>query len=205
MAYHVLQRGLKGKKNNLTEILHDNDPHLYLLTETQLRMKIDGYNFYSCKREGKNGGGVGIFVKNDILNKTAPHISDRNIELMWISLITKSNRPIMIGVYYGQQETRTSKSEIELEMSMLQEEICEMNNEGDMLIAMDGNAKIGLLGEQISRNGHLLLHVFEETGLHILNNSDICEGKVTQTNTKNANEKSVIDFVVASPVVSNGD
>ena len=78
-----------------------------------------------------------------------------------------------------------------------------MNNEGDVLIAMDGNAKIGLLGEQISRNGNLLLHLFEETGVHVLNNSDICEGKVTRTNTKNANKKSTIDFVVASPVVSS--
>ena len=200
-------RGMKGKKNSLTEILHDHDPHLYLLTETQLRsnigMRIEGYNFYGRKREGKNGGGVGILVRNDILNKTAPHISDRNIELMWISLQTKTKRPIIIGVYYGQQESRLNKNEIELEMSLLKEEIIEMSNEGDVLLAMDGNARIGLLGEQISRNGKLLLHVFKETGLEIMNESEICEGKVTRKNTKNANEMSAIDFVVACPAMSS--
>lgn len=158
-------RGLNGKRNSLTEILHDNDPQIYLLTETQLRsnagIKIDGYNFYSRKREGKFGGGVGILVRNDILNKTAPHISDRNIEMMWISLRTKEEHPLMLGVYYGQQES-LSKNEIELEMSLLKEEIHEMSCEGEILIAMDGNGKIGLLGEEHSRNGKLLLYVFAE-------------------------------------------
>ena len=198
-------RGMKGKKNSLTEILHDNDPQIYLLTETQLRsdtgMKIDGYNFYSRKREGKSGGGVGILVRNDIVNKTAPHISDRNIEMMWISLRTKGERPLMIGVYYGQQESM-SKNEIELEMSLLKEEIHEMRNEGEILIAMDGNGKIGLLGEEQSRNGKLLLHVFAETNLLILNNSDICDGKITRQNTKIDSEKSAIDYILTSPDMS---
>ena len=200
-------RGIKSKKHNLTEVLHDYDPHMCLLTETQLRsnlgIKIDGFTFYGRKREGKNGGGIGFLVRNDILNKTAPHISDRNIELMWVSVTTKTNRPIMIGLYYGAQETRTSKNEIELEMSLLREEIIEMSREGDVLIAMDGNAKIGLLGEPISRNGKLLLKVFEETRMLIINKSDKCEGKVTRKNTKNSSEMSAIDFIVASPLLSS--
>ena len=195
-------RGMKGKKNSLTEILHDHDPHLYLLTETQLRsnvgLKIDGYNFYSRKREGRIGGGVGILVRNDILNKTAPHVSDRNVEIMWISLRTKNTKPLMIGVYYGQQES-CNKNEIELEMSLLKEEINEMRNEGEVIIAMDANAKIGLLGEAQSRNGRLLLQVFKDTNLMILNKSEICEGKITRRNTKIDNEISAIDLVVASP------
>ena len=42
-------RGFKGKKTSLLEILDENKPHLFLLTETQLRsnsvVKIDGYEF----------------------------------------------------------------------------------------------------------------------------------------------------------------
>lgn len=108
----------------------------------------------------------------------------------------------MIGVYYGQQES-LSKNEIDLEMSLLKEEIHEMSQEGEILIAMDGNGKIGLLGEEHSRNGELLLHVFAETNLLILNNSDICEGKITRQNTKIDSEKSAIDFVVASQIMSS--
>ena len=73
-----------------------------------------------------------------------------------------------------------------------------MKQEGEILIAMDANAKIGLLGEEISRNGKLILNVFLDTKLDILNRNTKCEGTVTRKNTKNANEISAIDFVVAS-------
>ena len=66
------------------------------------------------------------------------------------------------------------------------------------LLAMDGNARIGLLNEPISRNGKLLTEVFDITNIHVLNNTDICSGKVTRKNTKNDNKYSAIDFVVAS-------
>ena len=56
-------RGLKGKKASLTEILQENKPLQFLVTEIQLRcdtvIKFDGYTFCSRKREGKIGGGVG--------------------------------------------------------------------------------------------------------------------------------------------------
>ena len=64
-------RGLKGKKTGLIEILQENQPHLFLLTETQLRSdispKIANYVLYSKKREGKIGGGVAILVRVDIV------------------------------------------------------------------------------------------------------------------------------------------
>ena len=59
----------------------------------------------------------------------------------------------MIGTYYGKQESRTSKEEIDREMMQLQEEIKEMLNEGEIILAMDANSKIGILGEETSRNG----------------------------------------------------
>ena len=79
----------------------------------------------------------------------------------------------------------------------------EMSNEGEILIVMDGNAKIGLLGEETSRNGNLLLRIFKETGLLVLNKSDICEGRITRKNTKNADEISAIDFVLANRNMSS--
>lgn len=198
---------MKGKKNSLIEILHDNKPQIFLLTETQLRsnagMQIEGYKFFSRKREGKTGGGVGILVKDDIVDKVIPHISDRPIEIMWLSIRRKKTIPLFVAVYYGQQESRTSKEEIENEMNLLQEEIREMSNEGDILIAMDGNGRIGLLDEEISRNGRLLLRVFQEENLNLMNGSDKCQGKITRKNTKKDNEISAIDFVVASHEVKN--
>ena len=198
-------RGLRGKKASLMEILHENRPHLFLLTETQLRCdtieKIDGYTFFSRKRENKVGGGVGILVRNDICLNTAPHISERSIEIIWVSIRRKGYPPFLVGTYYGKQETRTNKNEIEHEMHLLTEEIQEMKKEGEILLIMDGNAKIGLLNETTSRNGSLLKQVFEYTGLSIINNSNKCTGRITRKNTKRDNEFSAIDFILADNAV----
>ena len=83
-------------------------------------------------------------------------------------------------------------------MESLTEEIEEMKKEGELLLSMDGNAKIGLLNEEISRNGKLLLSVFENTGLHVMNKSTKCRGKITRINTNNANEYSAIDFILGN-------
>ena len=94
-----------------------------------------------------------------------------------------------------------SKSEKENEMQFLNEEIEEMRKDGNLINAMDANAKIGLLGEEISRNGHVLLQIFENTGLNVMNNNSKCKGRVTRKNTKNNNGISAIDFIVADSTV----
>ena len=150
---------MRGKKNSLINILNDTKPHLFLLTETQMRAnineKISDYTLFSKIREDKNGGGVAILVRDDIKDIVTPHIPDRNIELIWIFIQRKKKRPLFIGSYYGKQETRTSKNEIEREFQLLSEEIEEKSKEGEILLAMDANAKIGVLNEDVSRNGKL--------------------------------------------------
>ena len=195
-------RGLKGKKIAISEITQQHEPQIFLIAETQLRSDLTesftGYTFFHRKREGKLGGGVGVLVKNDFRHNIAPHISDRPIEIMWLSIFRTNDIPLIIGVYYGLQESRTSCQEIDREMMMLTEEITEMQRDGEILLAMDGNAKIGLLGEPVSRNGKCLLNVFENMNLHLVNNSEKCSGKITRMNTKNNSEFSAIDFVVVS-------
>ena len=194
-------RGIKGKKTGISEILLQHEPHVFLITETQLRsdltVSFDGYTCFHRKREGRIGGGVGILIRNDFRHNIAPHMSDRTIEIMWISISRGGDVPLIIGVYYGKQES-LSRNEINNEMTLLKEEIIEMRKEGELIIAMDGNARLGLLDEPISRNGKLLLEVFENTNLYLINNTDKCQGKVTRRNTNNDTEFSAIDFVVAT-------
>ena len=174
-------RGMKSKITSLTEILEEKNPHIFLIAETLLRTNtgiyVKNYTFFGRKREGKLGGGVGILVRNNLRLNTAPHISSRDIEIMWVSVRRKQMPPLMVGIYYGIQECRVTKSEIENEMQLLNEEIEEMEKDGNIMIAMDANAKIGLLGEEISRNGHALLQTFENTNLSVMNSSSKCKGK----------------------------
>ena len=147
--------GLKSKKIGLIEVLQENKPHLFLITETQLRCdtseKFDDYTFFSRKREGRADGGVGILIRKDIIMSIAIHYPQRNIEIVWASIRRNGMPPLFVGTYYGKQETRTDKNEIEQEMHLLTEEIEERKNEGEILLLMDGNAKIGLLNEEVNR------------------------------------------------------
>ena len=63
---------------------------------------------------------------------------------------------------------------------------------------MDANAKIGLMGEEKSRNGKMLEAVVEECELIVMNKENLCNGVVTRQNRKKTNEKSAIDFIVAT-------
>ena len=199
-------RGLKSKLSGLKEVMYDHNPHIFLLTETQLNsdtgVTIKGYTLFS-KIRNSSGGGVSILVRNDVTKHVAPHISERDIELIWISVRKKGTKPIFIGSYYGKQESRTTNEEIQREMNLLEEEITEMQKEGEIFLGMDGNAKLGILGENISRNGKFLNRLIDNTKLTLMNTHSKCQGKVTRKNTNNQNEFSAIDFILTSESVAN--
>ena len=93
-------------------------PHIFLLAETQLRsnngINIPGYIFHGRKREEGVGGGVAILVRDDIRFNTTVHLSQRNLEIIWIGVRRHKKCPLMIGCYYGKQESRTKKTDIEI-------------------------------------------------------------------------------------------
>ena len=122
-------------------------------------LQIQGYSFCGKGRKEKRSGGVGIFVRNDILNHVTPHETKRDLELIWISVRRQNQCPLYIGVYYGKQESRVRKEDAEHEFGELTEEILELKENGDIIIVMDANAKVGILGEKISRNGKYLQKV----------------------------------------------
>ena len=83
-------RGIRGKRISLNQILLENSPHLFLVTETQLKSDtgflIQGYTFYSRRREGRDGGGVAILVRDDIKSNILVHLPQRNIEIICVSI-----------------------------------------------------------------------------------------------------------------------
>ena len=195
-------QGLKSKRSSLIDIFEVLKPQVALISETQLAtnagIKIEGYTFFGRAREHKAGGGVGIFVDNEIKGSAAPHTSSRGIEILWISVKRRNACPAFIGVYYGKQESEGRKEDIESEFSDLTEEVIEMQNEGEVLLFMDANAKIGLMGEAISRNGKLLIQMISETSLQVVNKSQKCKGLITRQNRKKPQERSAIDLLLTS-------
>ena len=187
---------------SIIEILDEIKPEIVLLTETHLNdntgVNIHGYRFFGRARTDKSGGGVGILIKEEEKLRLAPHTSDKDIEILWVSIDRAPNKPLYIGVYYGRQETGVNKEEIINEIEKLKEEILEVQGEGDMILMMDGNGKIGLMNEKKSRNGILLNTIFEQTECKVMNKSEVCHGIITRQNRKKLSEKSAIDLVIAS-------
>ena len=163
----------------------------------QCGFHIDGYTFIGRSRDKRSSGGVGILVNNNIKNVITPHETSTDIELIWVSVRRRHQKPIYIGVYYGKQESN-NRNEMIIEMDKLSDEITEKQNQGEVLLFMDGNAKIGMLDEPISRNGKLLQDLFDECGLGVMNASSKCIGRVTRVNRKNTEEKSAIDFLAVT-------
>ena len=196
-------RGLKSKIPCLKNILSELEPNIVLLTETHLTedkgMNIDGFTFFgNARKGGKKGGGVCILVKNEMKTFVSPHYTKRDIEALWISVGRQSTKPLYIGVYYGKQESTSNKVQIEDEMEKLKDELMEIQCEGEVIVCMDANAKIGLMGEETSRNGKLIMQVFEECEMEVLNRSEKCKGVITRQNRKKEDEKSAIDFIVST-------
>ena len=184
VLFYANARGLNSKKLSLLDIFGELNPEIALFTETMLKssggFSHEGYTFFGKSRKKKACGGVGILVRNDCKPYLTPHETDGEIELIWVSLKRGNMKPIFIGVYYGKQETRNNRDEMLNEMHVLSTEIHDKLNDGEVLLLMDGNGKIGLLGEDVSRNGALLNDVFQECELNVLNRSPKCQGKVTR-------------------------
>ena len=102
-------RGLKGKRSSLIEHLNSEKPHLFLLTETLLpsnsNIELEGYTTFCRARDNQKGGGIAILVRDDVTNTVIAHISERPIELMWVSIRRRGKPPLFVGCYYGKQET----------------------------------------------------------------------------------------------------
>ena len=83
-------RGIEGKRCSAIEHFDHKNPDVVLLTETLLptnmNMDFPGYVFLSRARKKGKGGSVAILVRDELKNTIIPHISERNIEIMWISV-----------------------------------------------------------------------------------------------------------------------
>ena len=201
--FYANGRGITSKRTSMSEIFGEIKPEIALFTETMLKsdtgFRFEGYTFFGKSRKNKAAGGVGILVRNDCKTIVTPHEVEKCIELAWISIRRKNQKPLYLGVYYGKQESRNNRDEMLKEMDDLGNEIQEKISEGDVILFMDGNGKIGILGEDISRNGNFLINLFSECELEVINKTDKCQGKVTRVNRTNSAEISAIDFVVSTP------
>lgn len=194
-------RGITGKMKSLKGVVEELNPQIMAISETKLNTDknviVDGYKWIGRPREGKQGGGIGILVQDEIRKHTNIHkIEQGDIEIMWITIRHRGNRPMTIGLYYGKQESRTSRDEAEQEIEKIKQDIQELTEKGHyILIVGDFNAK---LIDNISRDGRIIDEkIIKECNMKMMNESHKCQGKYTRVNTAITTEKSIIDYIFA--------
>ena len=206
-------RGIKGKKESFKEIVEKINPDIIVLNETMYskneKTSLRAYKSFTNNREGKSGGGIEILVRNSVANKTLK-ISEGSPEIEELTIRTETqNRILNIISLYGKIEGRESKEKIQKQFSHLQELINRIENAGeDYILVGDLNAKIGckengIKGNNMEQNeaGKELLNLEKNTQGLIVNKSIKCKGKWTRVNTKNCNEKSILDYVMTNQSV----
>ena len=99
-------RSLLSKLDQLKIFVQNNKPALICLSETWLDQSVTVNEIhlpgYSVERTDRNrqGGGVCIYVRDDLSYNARPDIQDEQIEGIWIDLLLPKTRPILIGSLY---------------------------------------------------------------------------------------------------------
>lgn len=147
---HLNIRSLNQNLQKLTSLLSmiNNTFSCIGITETWLQhnntdyVNIEGYNFiHQCRKE-KNGGGIGLYVKNNLEFKRKSYLdfSDPEIlECLFIEVERPNENNIIIGVTYRPPGTRINES-----LQKLNEILDRISKEGKPCYLM-GDFNIDLL------------------------------------------------------------
>ena len=89
------------------------------------KVNVQGYKWIGLNRKDKNGGGIGFLINYNIVKScfVEPQTNDGILEIMTIRLELKQNKTIIICIYYGKQEIKTTKLEAKTEFDYLSQHI----------------------------------------------------------------------------------
>ena len=116
------------------------------------------------QRESKTGGGVGFYIKEQMLFKVRHDLGTitESIEIIWIELQGRSkNMPFLTGVVYQASSNETEKLVLLEKFEYILSEIY-MNRNGNGVIILAGDVNIDLLdGSKESQCRYKdILHLF---------------------------------------------
>ena len=99
---HQNIRGLFGKKDLLENFMIENNVKVIELSETLLNsqipssfVKLDGYNFERRDR-GSPGGGIGMYIKNDIEYIRRSEFETDDIEFICLEVISSHTKSFCV-------------------------------------------------------------------------------------------------------------
>lgn len=201
------------------KIVESLDFDIFCVNETFLRKEdsiiVNGYTFYSnnrtnIHRNAKRGsGGVGIFVKNELMSLYNVSILDATVEdILWLKFSSENcAENIVICACYLPPSESTRVNDPDIFYSTLLEQVYAYQNEGRLFICGDFNSRVGDAAEYIegvddvrprdvidhstNTNGDLLIEFLVDCGMCMVN------GRVGHNDFTHVSHRgrSVVDYV----------
>ena len=199
--------GIKnGKVDSLTAEVRNTGANIVTIQETHCtqkgKIKMDQEFVVFEAIRAKKGGGTLIAIHEDLNPKLVEEYNDE-FELLVVEINTE-DLEIRVISGYGPQENLAKEKRLPFFIALETEiEKAELAGKA-IIIEMDANAKLGskyIPGDPhgMTPNGALLSDIIERHALCVGNGSEICKGTITRIrNTRDRNEKSVIDIVMFS-------
>ena len=150
--FYLNIRSLQNKLDDLITLLTNLDVKFSIvgITETWLQnsahnVDIDGYDFVFKNREFKLGGGVGLYVSNDLNFKIREDIRVPNEEVMeplFIEIIRPHGKNIIVGIIY-----RPPNQSVDVFVENFSEILAKISRENKICYLM-GDFNLNLLNHQ---------------------------------------------------------
>ena len=109
---------------SLKQIILPKPCHIFAITETLLKnnekVKIHHFKWLGLKMQNKDRRGIGFLINKSVIKSCTiePNLN-KAIEFMNIKLSLTNNELMMVCLYYGKQESRSTKKESENEFNQI--------------------------------------------------------------------------------------
>ena len=141
---HLNARSVISKLTDLRRIVKESQTSVLAISESWLdssitdeEIKIDGYSLIRGDRN-RNGGGVCLYIKNNIPHNRRMDLNTSSLESLWIDLLFPKTKPITVGACY-----RPPNSSIIESLNDLEAVISKINMDDETYILGDFNINFG--------------------------------------------------------------
>ncbi|CAG4938916.1 unnamed protein product [Colias eurytheme] len=106
LSFNVHLSNIRGLHSNLLPVHHHLEtekPHLFFLTETQIRCPADasylGYPGYILEHKFLPKAGTCVYIRDDVCAQRLLHLEDSKFSVLWIVVETKFDKTVYASVY----------------------------------------------------------------------------------------------------------
>ena len=145
---HLNTNGILSKIDYLRIMLHETKFDIFAVSESKLdanihdnEIKIDGYDLYRLDRN-RHGGGVLVFVNEDIESHPLKHLTNSKHESLWLKVSLKKTKPIFFAVVYRPPSKSSDLDNTDQLCTYLEQCVQKLPQQNEVFICGDFNCNM---------------------------------------------------------------